>query len=486
MLKFFEELGYQQQEKSWLKKDYRTFLIEPSLLENFENTPWDEEGTSYVPPPYARLDGDPNNPIIICIITYLKKNDNTNSVAIEEIEQEHECLTIDHWDGSFIQIMMSTEEEHDEIEENDTPKEETVKQTSNESCPIQLRSGKQLPKRTARVEKKSKGKAVEENESTGVQSQQGAKKVVNEKSLTKYDVLAHLKKIQAPLNVYDVLRLSEHIREALIKALLDPDKFLNEIHQTETELENAFSPNICAACLATTSFTDEDLLLRMKAHNRPLFVKGVLAKVKLNRIMLDCGSTVNLIPLKTLLSLGMTVNDLESSNLVITGFNESNQQALRTNRLKLTVGDLTTNEDALKYIMIGYEMGRDTVQQKQAKKNKSKGKPYHHNGMQDSVNMISGEEQDAGKEYEELVNDPEEAPPLLEDGRQATVDELVEINLGSPEEPKITYVSKLLSDDEMKEYVAYLSKYKDVFAWSYKEMPGLDPKVATHISIRFF
>ena len=32
-----------------------TFLIEPSLLENFENTPWDEEGTSYVPPPYGTL-----------------------------------------------------------------------------------------------------------------------------------------------------------------------------------------------------------------------------------------------------------------------------------------------------------------------------------------------------------------------------------------------------------------------------------------------
>ncbi|XXG53165.1 hypothetical protein AAC387_Pa03g1309 [Persea americana] len=94
--------------------------------------------------------------------------------------------------------------------------------------------------------------------------------------------------------------------------------------------------------------------------------------------------------------------------------------------------------------------------------------------------MISGEEQDARKEDEELVNDPEEAPPSLEDRGLATVDELVEINLGSPEEPKISYVSKLLSDDEMKEYVAYLSKYKDVFPWSYKEKPGLDPKEATH------
>ncbi|KAJ8649360.1 hypothetical protein MRB53_002383 [Persea americana] len=78
------------------------------------------------------------------------------------------------------------------------------------------------------------------------------------------------------------------------------------------------------------------------------------------------------------------------------------------------------------YCISGNMKGRDTVQQKQTKRNKSKGKSYHHeNGMQDSVNMISGEEQDAGKEDEELVNDPEEAPPSLEHGAQATVDELV-------------------------------------------------------------
>lgn len=29
-------------------------------------------------------------------------------------------------------------------------------------------------------------------------------------------------------------------------------------------------------------------------------------------------------------------------------------------------------------------------------------------------------------------------------------------------------------------YVELLKEYNDVFAWSYKEMPGLDPKVAFH------
>ena len=38
----------------------------------------------------------------------------------------------------------------------------------------------------------------------------------------------------------------------------------------------------------------------------------------------------------------MTVHNLESLNLVITGFNQSSQQALGTIKLKLTVGDLNT------------------------------------------------------------------------------------------------------------------------------------------------
>jgi len=65
-------------------------------------------------------------------------------------------------------------------------------------------------------------------------------------------------------------------------------------------------------------------------------------------------------------------------------------------------------------------------------------------------------------------------------GGQATVDDLKELNLGNKEEPHLIYVSSLLTQEEEKEYFDLLSKYKDVFAWSYKEMSGLDPKVVVH------
>ena len=71
-------------------------------------------------------------------------------------------------------------------------------------------------------------------------------------------------------------------------------------------------------------------------------------------------------------------------------------------------------------------------------------------------------------------------PKTLEDGAQATIDELKRLNLGTKEDLRPIYMIDMLMLEEEKEYFKLLSKYRDVFTWSYKEMPGLDPKVAVH------
>ncbi|KAL0383117.1 UNVERIFIED_CONTAM: hypothetical protein Scaly_0599000 [Sesamum calycinum] len=71
------------------------------------------------------------------------------------------------------------------------------------------------------------------------------------------------------------------------------------------------------------------------------------------------------------------------------------------------------------------------------------------------------------------------APLQLEDGIQATIDELKELNLDRTEEPHPIFISALLSLEE-EQYFKTLGEYKDVFAWTKKEMPGLDPKVSIH------
>ena len=57
-----------------------------------------------------------------------------------------------------------------------------------------------------------------------------------------------------------------------------------------------------------------------------------------------------------------------------------------------------------------------------------------------------------------------ETPKTFEDGGQATVDDLKELNLGTNEEPHPIYVSSSLTLEEEKQYLELLSEYKDVFA----------------------
>jgi len=47
-------------------------------------------------------------------------------------------------------------------------------------------------------------------------------------------------------------------------------------------------------------------------------------------------------------------------------------------------------------------------------------------------------------------------------------------------DPCRIYVSDMLMLEEEKEYFKLLFEYRDFFVWSYKKMPGLDPKVTVH------
>ncbi|KAA0054804.1 uncharacterized protein E6C27_scaffold437G00900 [Cucumis melo var. makuwa] len=76
--------------------------------------------------------------------------------------------------------------------------------------------------------------------------------------------------------------------------------------------------------------------------------------------------------------------------------------------------------------------------------------------------------------------DAEDVSQSLEDGGQSTVDELKEVNLGTIEEPCPTFISASLFSQEEVKYMSLLTEYRDIFACSYKEMPGLYPKVAVH------
>ena len=54
------------------------------------------------------------------------------------------------------------------------------------------------------------------------------------------------------------------------------------------------------------------------------------------------------------------------------------------------------------------------------------------------------------------------------------------INLGTEEEPRLIKVAAIPNEEERRRWVHFLREYESVFAWSYRDMPGLDPEIAKH------
>ena len=54
------------------------------------------------------------------------------------------------------------------------------------------------------------------------------------------------------------------------------------------------------------------------------------------------------------------------------------------------------------------------------------------------------------------------------------------INLGTDDEPKMIQVGNTLTALEKDALVALLTEFKEIFAWSYEDMPGIDIDIVQH------
>ena len=65
---------------------------------------------------------------------------------------------------------------------------------------------------------------------------------------------------------------------------------------------------------------------------------------------------------------------------------------------------------------------------------------------------------------------------------QVTAEQMLEeINLGTdPQKPRPISISLKLSKEEKAKLILLLKEFRDVFAWDYSEMLGLDPGLVVH------
>lgn len=202
--------------------------------------------------------------------------------------------------------------------------------SSEEIVQIKLRSGKVLPPQTS---SEDKGKqAVDEPESS--LPPQPVRPVESGMPKVDYNVLAHLRKLPAKLSIYDALILSKEMREALIKALLDPDICMAQLAAAQPD------EALCSKGVPEISFSDEDLCLGTADHNRPLYITVNIDNFRLSRILVDPGASVNIMTLRTLAYLRIDVRKLSSDKMILRGFHENGERALGSVTLLLEIEEL--------------------------------------------------------------------------------------------------------------------------------------------------
>ena len=54
------------------------------------------------------------------------------------------------------------------------------------------------------------------------------------------------------------------------------------------------------------------------------------------------------------------------------------------------------------------------------------------------------------------------------------------LNLGNDKNPYLIKISSTLDKEERKDLQELLTKFQEVFAWSYENMSGINPKIAQH------
>jgi hypothetical protein len=90
-------------------------------------------------------------------------------------------------------------------------------------------------------------------------------------------------------------------------------------------------------------FSEDDKVLECDDHNHPLHIEGNIASTHLQCILIDPSSTVNIFLVCSLMRVGYTIDDIDSTKVIICGFNNQGTSALSSITVKIQMSSFSFN-----------------------------------------------------------------------------------------------------------------------------------------------
>ncbi|GAU52002.1 hypothetical protein TSUD_418060, partial [Trifolium subterraneum] len=415
-----------------------------------------------------------------------------------------------------------------------------------------LRSGRILPgvvqeKTGSPVEKTQ----IPDSSGTSERVYEDSDEILKMIKRSEYKIVDQLLQTPSKISILSLLMNSDAHRDALMKVL--DQAYVN--HDVTLGQFGSIVGNVTAC--NNLSFSDEELPEKAKDHNLALHISVICKSDALSNVLVDTGSSLNVMSKFTLDKLAYCGAPLRPSALIVKAFDGSRKSVIGEIDLPISIGPyefqitfqvmdiqasyscllgrpwiheagavtstlhqklkfvregklvivngeedvLVSHLSAFSYISADVKDGTSfqglSIEEKRSKKGKifmssakdaqrevhqrlSINEPVEHNDPRPSPNF-EFTVYEAEEEEDEGI--PDEIKRLLDQEKkviQPHEEDVELIDLGSGEGTKEIKIGASLEASVKERVIVLLREYVDIFAWSYQDMPGLDPEIVEH------
>ena len=240
------------------------------------------------------------------------------------------------------------------------------------------------------------------------------------------------------------------------------------------------------------TFSDSDLEGCQHPHDDPLVIRAVVANKTIHRVLVDNGSSANIIFASAFDKIDIGREKLEPVSTHLRGFSGKKVLPLGSIQLVLTLGDPPCQATtAVKFLIVEASSAYNMLLSRPSL-NAIKAIPSAYHMIIKfpttcGVGMVRGDQRMTRECYSASVKQKAVDNVYMDEldmrdevnTRPEPSEELEPVQIDDNPE-HLAYIGSRLAEDLRHPLIHFLKQNKDIFAWKQEDMGGIDPAIITH------
>ena len=255
------------------------------------------------------------------------------------------------------------------------------------------------------------------------------------------------------------------------------------------------------------TFSDKDAHHILHPHYDALVIKAMIANNNIHQMLVDNGSSVDILYYQAFKRMGLKVSNLKPSPNPIYGFTGDSVVPLGVILFPMTLGKYPRQSCVIvNFLVIDQPLAFNAVLGKSSLRELRAITSVHHLLMKfptsHRVGELKGDQQEARQCYhwavkvaskqrqfhvvdqlptsEGPIDDTIDPRSPDEEGTTGSIEDLVDLPVDDKKPSKVLKIGKNLPEEIRGVISEFLRQNLDVFAWAHLDMEGINPSIMTH------